>query len=302
MISKTGVKKPQHNMLWVSIWMAGALLSFMAMALGGRETAGELNTFQILFFRSIIGLLLIIVLLHRSGWAQIKTSNFSIHLIRNIAHFGGQFGWFYGIAYISLAEVFAIEFTVPIWTAIAAAIILGEKLTPTRVLAIALGITGIMIILRPGAGLISIPALAVLGGAFGFALTHALTKKLTHDCTPLCILFYMIVVQLPLGFFPSLENWTWPSAYSWFWLVILGITAMSAHYCVTRALKLADATVVVPMDFLRLPLIALVGFAFYGETIDIWLVVGAATILVGILLNIHGENRKLKLENSSDVV
>ncbi|OMH38940.1 hypothetical protein BGP75_00500 [Motiliproteus sp. MSK22-1] len=285
-------------MFWVTMWMAGALLSFMAMALGGRETAGELNTFQILFFRSVVGLLLIMILLHRSGWDQIKTQNFGLHFIRNVAHFGGQFGWFYGIAYISLAEVFAIEFTVPIWTAIAATVFLGEKLTPPRVAVIVLGITGIMIILRPGAGLISIPALAVLGGALGFAMTHILTKKLTHQSTPLCILFYMTLVQLPMGFIPSLENWLWPSTYGWFWLVILGITAMSAHYCVTKALKLADATVVVPMDFLRLPLIALVGFVFYGETIDSWLVVGAVTILVGILLNIQGENRKLKLENT----
>ncbi len=278
-------------MLKAVAWMSGALVSFMAMALGGREAAGELNTFQILFFRSLVGLLLISALLTINGWAQVKTYQIGLHLIRNLAHFGGQFGWFYGIAFISLAEVFAIEFTVPIWTAIAAWLILGERLTRLRITAIVLGFVGVMIILRPGTELISIAAVAVLAGAFGFAISHTLTKKLTHGNTPLCILFYMTVVQLPLGFVPSLENWLWPSTYTWGWLVVLSITALSAHYCMARAFKLADATVVVPMDFLRLPLIALVGFAFYNEAIDLWLVLGAAVILSGTLFNIHGETR-----------
>jgi len=269
--------------------MSGALLSFVAMALGGRETAAELSTFQILFFRSVVGLVLIVILLTRSGWGQIKTPPFGLHLMRNLAHFAGQYGWFFGIAYISLAEVFAIEFTVPVWTAIAAWFLLGEKLTTTRITAIALGIIGILIILRPGMGLISIAAMAVLGGAFGYAISHTLTKKLTFNNTPLSILFYMALIQLPLGFIPSLNNWVWPSAYAWLWLVVLGVTAMSAHYCMARALKLADATVVVPMDFMRLPLIALLGYLFYNESIDIWLLIGATVIVAGTLVNIRGE-------------
>lgn len=274
------------------LWMGGALVSFMAMALGGRETSSELTTFQILFFRSLVGLGAIAILLSAQGWSQIKTKEGKLHLIRNGAHFIGQFGWFYGIGIISLAEVFAIEFTVPVWTALMALYLLGEKLTRPRILALALGFIGVLVILRPGSGLISLAALAVLVGAFGYALSHTLTKKLSHNNSPLAILFYMTVIQLPMGFVPALHNWTWPSLYSWGWLVILGLAAMTAHYCMTRAFQLADATVVVPMDFLRLPLIALVGYLFYTETIDVWLLVGGAIILTGNLANIRAEHKK----------
>lgn len=290
---------PSSDLLKATLWMSGALFSFMAMALGGRETAGELSTFQILFFRSAVGLVFILALLSRSGWHQLKTPNFGLHVTRNLAHFAGQYGWFYGIAFISLAEVFAIEFTVPIWTAIAAWFLLGEQLTQTRIVAIAMGIVGILIILRPGEGIISVAALAVLGGAFGYAISHTLTKRLTDNNTPLCILFYMTIIQLPLGFIPSLNNWVWPSAHAWGWLIVLGITAMSAHYCLARAFKLADATVVVPMDFLRLPLIALIGFLFYNEPVDIWLYVGATIIVAGTLVNVRGEMR-LRASATSD--
>ncbi len=104
--------------------------------------------------------------------------------------------------------------------------------------------------------------------------------------TPLTILFYMTVIQLPLGLIPSLPNWVWPSAAMWPWVLVVALTALSAHYCLARAFRLADATVVVPMDFLRLPLIALLGLVLYGETLKMWVVLGAAIILVAAWLNL----------------
>lgn len=135
--------------------MSGALVSFMAMAIAGRELSTELTTFQILFFRSAVGLAAIVPLLQVTGWAQVKTGVFGTHVIRNVTHFGGQYGWFYGIALIPLTEVFAIEFTVPIWTAILATIILRERMSRPRVLAILIGFAGILVILRPGIAIVS---------------------------------------------------------------------------------------------------------------------------------------------------
>lgn len=274
--------------------MSGTLVSFAAMAIGGRELSAELTTFQILFFRSVIGLLIVGFLLWRSNWRQTVTKEFRVHALRNIAHFGGQFGWFYGIAFIPLAEVFALEFTVPVWTAALATILLNEQITRERVTAITLGVLGMLLILRPGLAVISPASLAVLGGAFCYALSHTLTRKLALVDTPLTILFYMTLVQLPLGFVTSIFNWTMPSVAMLPWIIVVGCAALSGHYCMARALTIADATVVVPMDFLRLPLIAGVGVVFYGEPLD-WLVLaGGALMFIGNIVNIQAEERGVR--------
>jgi drug/metabolite transporter (DMT)-like permease len=272
--------------------MSGTLVSFMAMAIGGRQLSGQLTTFQILFFRSIVGLVIISCLLWRSGWKQIVTRHFKVHTLRNIAHFGGQFGWFYGIAYIPLAEVFALEFTVPVWTAVLATILLGEHITRPRITAIACGVVGVILILRPGLAVINPASLAVLGGALGYALSHTLTRRLALVDTPLTILFYMTLIQLPLGFVTSITEWINPSVAMLPWIAVVGTAALSGHYCMARALKLADAIVVVPMDFLRLPLIAAIGVAFYGEPLN-WLVLaGGALMFAGNLINIKAEEKR----------
>ncbi len=278
--------QPFTPVIRAALWMSGALVSFMAMAIAGRQLSAELTTFQILFFRSFVGLVVVLALLQRSGWARVKTRVFGTHLLRNVAHFGGQYGWFYGIAFIPLTEVFAIEFTVPIWTAIMAMVFLGERMNRLRILAVALGFVGILVILRPGMAVVSVPALAVLGGALCYAISHVFTKRLSATERPLTILFYMTVIQLPLGLVPALPHWVWPSTALWPWVGIVAVTALSAHYCLTRAFQLADATVVMPMDFLRLPLIAVVGFLFYGETLKIWVFVGALIVFAATWLNL----------------
>jgi drug/metabolite transporter (DMT)-like permease len=272
--------------------MSGTLVSFMAMAVGGRQLAGHMTTFQILFFRSLIGLVIIAFMLWRSNWKQIFTKLFKVHALRNIAHFGGQFGWFYGIAFIPLAEVFALEFTVPIWTAVLATALLGEQITRARVSAIALGLAGVILILRPGLAVISPASLAVLGGAFCYALSHTLTRKLAQVDTPLAILFYMTLIQLPLGLLTSIFDWATPPIAMLPWIIVVGVAALSGHYCMARALAIADAIVVVPLDFLRLPLIAGVGALIYHEPLDGLVLAGGGIMFAGNLINIRAENKR----------
>ena len=276
--------------------MSGTLVSFMAMAIGGRQLTGQLTTFQILFFRSLIGLFIISFLLWRTNWQQVFTRKFKTHALRNIAHFGGQFGWFYGIAFIPLAEVFALEFTVPVWTALLATLLLGERITRARSTAVVFGVLGVIIILRPGIAVVNPAYLAVLGGAFGYALSHTLTRRLAQVDTPLTILFYMTLVQLPLGFVTSIPDWNMPSATMWPWIIVVGVTALSGHYCMARALAIADAIFVVPLDFLRLPLIAGVGALIYQEPLDWLVLVGGGVMFTGNLISIRAENRKLKVD------
>jgi drug/metabolite transporter (DMT)-like permease len=286
------MKTARSHAVIAALWMSGTLFSFMAMAIGGRQLSGHLTTFQILFFRSLIGLLIIGFLVWRTNWQQIYTKHFKIHALRNVAHFGGQFGWFYGIAFIPLAEVFALEFTVPVWTAVLATILLGEQITRARVTAITFGVVGVILILRPGLAVVNPASLAVLGSALAYAFSHTMTRKLAQIDTPLTILFYMTLIQLPLGLVTSIFDWTTPTVAMLPWIMVVGVSALSGHYCMARALALADAIVVVPMDFLRLPLIATIGVAIYGEPLN-WLVLaGGSVMFAGNLINIRAEQKR----------
>lgn len=261
--------------------MAGALFSFTAMAVAARELSRDMGPFQMLAVRSAFGVVLITLLLAKSGFAQLRLAHLRLHATRNIIHFCGQLGWFYAIGLIPLATVFAIEFTTPLWTALFAAVFLRERLTPARLAAVVLGFSGVLLILRPGVAAVSPAALAMLGGALAFGGTHIVTKKLAGRDSALCILFWMAGMQLAFAAVPAALQWTPLTAAHAPWVLLLGVTGVGAHFCMVNALARADATVVVPMDFLRLPLVGLLGYWLYGEKIDGWLVAGALLILAG---------------------
>tara|TARA_R110000772_G_scaffold49123_1_gene112348 strand:- start:54881 stop:55702 length:822 start_codon:yes stop_codon:yes gene_type:complete len=271
--------------------MLGTLTSLALMAIAGRELSAELSTLQILFFRSAIGLVIILAVIWRAGRHHLATLQPGLQVLRNVAHYIGQFGWFYGISLLPLAQVFALEFTMPVWATLLAPLLLKEQITPRRALVVAIGFAGILIVVRPGLVTISPAALAVLMAAVGYAFAYTLTKKLTRTDTALTIVFYMCLVQLPLGLIPSLFDWVNPSAAMWPWIMAVSVTGLSAHYCLACAFSEADAIVVVPMEFLRLPLIAVAGLLFYGEPLDPWVLAGAAVIFAGNFLNILGERR-----------
>ena len=272
------------------LWMIGTMVSFATMAVCGRELADGLSTFQILFWRSLIGVMILVALLNHQGWAQVRTRNLQVHAIRNVVHFGAQYCWFFAVAVIPLAEVVALEFTTPLWTAVLAMLFLGESLRRKRLAAIAFGFIGTLIIVRPGMTEVGIGTVAGLAAAFGYAVALTSVRFLAQRDTPLCILFYMLALQLPMGFFPALDGWVWPAAADWPWLVGVGATGLSAHYCIALAMRLAEAAAVTPMGFLRLPLEALVGFVLYGEVLEVWVAIGATLICAGIYLNVRDES------------
>ena len=277
----------RQRKLVAALWMVGTLLSLSVMAVSGRELSVEMGTFQILFYRGLVSLAVISILLTRYGWGQIKTQRMGLQAIRHLTHFAGQFAWFFAIALIPLADVFAIEFTMPLWAALLAPIFLKERLTRERLMAVLMGFIGMVIILRPGAEVIHPGALVMTVGAFFFALAGIATKELTKTETPLCILFYMVVMQLPLSFVPTLFNWQVPSQAALPWLLLVGTAALAAHFCFAKALQNADALVVVPMDFLRLPLIAVVGFLLYNEALDLYVLTGALVMCMGNLISLR---------------
>ncbi|MEQ8442458.1 MAG: DMT family transporter [Alphaproteobacteria bacterium] len=286
--------KPQGNPVFAALWMLGALTSFATMAVAGREISAELDAFQLMFYRSIIGVVIVLAIgaLIPGGLRGFGTNRIGLHLVRNSVHFLGQFCWFLAIALISLAEVFAIEFTTPIWVAVLAPLLLGERLTRGRVIAVALGFVGVLIILRPGSNDFGIGHIAMLIGAVGFGMTMIATKRLSATERPLTILFWMAVMQAPMGFLGAFGDVPWPSLQTGLWLVAVGVCGLTAHFSIAQAFRWADATVVAPMDFLRLPLIALVGMTFYAEPLDPFVFLGGAVVLAGNWLNIRFEKKK----------
>ncbi len=273
------------------IWMTGALISFSLMAICARELSGEIAIHQTLFFRSAIGLV-VIFLIFRASSERIKlsTNRLGLHTIRNVFHFVGQYGWFVGIGLLPLAEVFALEFTVPIWTLIVASLVLGETVTARKVIAIILGSVGVGFILQPGIEIIDKASLIVLAAAICFAVSHVATKSLSTSDSATSILLYMCLVQLPIGFFLSLSNWVWPVGLQWLWLLVIGLTALSAHYCMVRAMQYAEVTTVVTLDFLRLPLIALVGVVLYLEKFELSLIIGGFFMLIGNIVSLKNSS------------
>jgi drug/metabolite transporter (DMT)-like permease len=270
-----------------ALWMAGWLTLMLVIAIAGREAAREINVFQLMEMRSIIGFMMLYPLIRANGgFAAMRTQRLPQHVARNIIHYGAQLGWFFALTLIPIGQVVAIEFTMPIWTAILAATFLGERMTVWKIAAIVLGIVGVVIIVRPATSEIDPGQLIALGAAVGFGISVAMVKSLTRTEQPLAIMFWMLVVQSAAGFFPSLYVWQWPAAHLWFWVVVIAFCCTFSHYCMARAMLHADATVVIPMDFLRVPLSAAAGWLIYSERLDLFTVLGAALILTGNLLNL----------------
>jgi drug/metabolite transporter (DMT)-like permease len=267
--------------------MVGWLAMMLIMVVAGRETTRELNVFQIMELRSIIAFLMLYPLIRINGGLKaMKTSRPLQHIGRNLIHYAAQLGWFFALTLIPIGQVVAIEFTMPIWTAILAASFLGERMTVWKISAVVLGVVGVFIIVRPETGEINAGQLIALGAAVGFGISVAMMKSLTRTENTLAIIFWMLVIQSAAGFVPTLYVWIWPSAYIWGWIVVIAFCGTFSHYCMARAMLHADATVVLPMDFLRVPLTAAVGWLVYSEQLDLFTVLGAMLILAGNLLNL----------------
>ena len=284
-----------NDTLRACLWMTGAIASFTTMAVAGRAVSLDLDTFEIMLFRSLIGIVIVTVVARVAGTLnQVNTRNFGTHVIRNISHFAGQNLWFYSLTAIPLAQVFALEFTLPFWVMLLSPLILGERLTANRAAAAAVGFVGILIVTRPSPDTLQFGQLTAALAAVGFAGSAVFTRRLTRTATITCILFWLTVLQAIFGLvcagfdgdiaLPTLANLPW--------VVVIACAGLVAHFCLTTALSFAPATVVMPIDFARLPVIAIVGMLLYAEPLDAFVFLGAAVIFGANYANITYENRQ----------
>jgi drug/metabolite transporter (DMT)-like permease len=280
------------NIVRVVLWMTGALLSFSAMAVSVRLLATTLGVMEILALRAGLGLLVLATLagLRTDLRATINCRHIRLHLFRNTVHVGSSYLWAMSLLLIPLAMTFALEFTTPAWTLLLAAPILGERLTASRIGAVVLGLLGVLVILRPGLATFQPGALLALMAAFGLAVTLIATKKLTRTDSTFAILFWMMLIQLPIALVASEPLFVTKLTQAQAPAVIgIGVSGLASHYCLTNAFRAGDAGVVVPLDFMRIPLIAVIGWWLYGESLDVFVFLGAGLIVTGILWNLRSE-------------
>ena len=277
----------------VVFWMVGALLSFSVMAVSIRELSrAGLSIFEILAIRSGVALFVLLALLavRKDLRVHALPRRMGLNLFRNTVHYASQYSWALSLTMLPLATVFALEFTMPAWTAILAVWFLHERMTPSRLGVVILGLIGVLVILRPGIASFNPAAILVLLAAFGYAITMITTKQLTKTETTFGIVFWMAVIQLPLSLIGSD-----PTVFLRFEprhilpAIGVGMAGLTSHYCLSNAFRFGDATLVVPLDFMRIPLIAVVGWAFYGERLDVFVLLGAVIIVSGVLWNLRSE-------------
>jgi drug/metabolite transporter (DMT)-like permease len=276
-----------------SLWMIGGVFSLTSMAIAGKEISLQIDTFEILFFRSVIGVSIILFflirkkLLHEINFKEIRT-----HLKRNIAHYTGQNLWLYALGSITLAEVTSLEFTMPIWIVLFSFLMLNEELNKYKILSVFIGFIGVLITVRPDVESINLGIIAAAISAIAFALTNIYTRRLTRTESTLTILFFLTTIQLIFGLVTSLLDGKLdlPTEENIAWIVVIGLAGLAAHYCITTALSLAPPTVVAPIDLLRLPIAVLIGVIFYSEPGDTFVYIGAGLIIIANWINLKKAN------------
>ncbi|MEO0912972.1 MAG: DMT family transporter [Pseudomonadota bacterium] len=289
--------EPRSRPLLAAIWMMGAMLSFTLMAVAGRELGGAHDTFEIMFYRSLLGIAIVVGI----GWltgrlGAIRTERLGLHFTRNIFHFAGQNLWFYAVTIVPLSQLFALEFTTPLWVALLSPLFLGERMTAVRLAAAAMGFVGILIVARPGAMEINAGVIAGASCALGFAGAVMATKILARHEAVISILFWLTVMQAVFGLITAGYDGAIrpPTLATLPYLALIGCCGLFSHYCITNALAIAPATVVSPLEFLRLPLVAVVGLFLYEEPLLATVFIGAGLVFAANLMNILSEQKRSK--------
>ena len=256
--------------------IAVAVLSSMMLMV--RALSTNYTSFQILFIRTIVGVVLLLPLMRISGYRILKTRRFPLHLLRAGFAYFGMLGLFIGIAEIPLADVVSLSFTQPVFIVVLASILLGEKLNGIRLIATTGGFAGVLIILRPGFVEIGFGSVVVLVGAVSYACSNMCIKKLTSTESVVTTTIWVNILMCPLAGIPAAFYWISPSIPDLILLIAVGITGTAGIWFITRAYASADMSAVVPFDFLRLPIVGAAGWVFFYEKIDLWTLAGAITI------------------------
>lgn len=279
-------------------WMVMGGVFLVLMAIDIRHLAPKFNVMEMIFIRSAISLCFMLPWAYKAGLMGLKTRRIGLHVFRNAIHYIGNLGWFLGVTLVKLADLSALQFTIPLFTIVMAALILHEKVGPHRWIATAIGFAGALIIIRPGYIPIETGTIAVVLSAFFYACSQIATKKLSDTDSPNLVIFYMGAVFVPISFGPAMLVWVTPGWQDAVPFLILGATGYMAHFCIIRSFTAADASFVTLFDFMRLPVSVAFGFVLFGEATEAWTWVGAGIIFCATYYITRRETRGRLQEKS----
>jgi drug/metabolite transporter (DMT)-like permease len=276
--SETEAKRLGQSPIKGILWMAIAAIFFSISVGLVRQISETIDAFGQTFWRQVIGTIILLPYAWRLGFKGLKTRQLGTNLIRNTAGYIGISFSFYSITLIPMADTVALQLTLPLFTMVFAIIILGERVGHHRLIATMIGIAGALVILRPGLVEISLGMMIALIASASFGISDTLVRRLSRTDTTTLIVFYGFALQIPIAAFVAAFNWVTPSLSDWPWLIALGLVSFAAQWSLAHSFVLAEASLVSPVLFLRLPMVAAIGLFFFAEVPDIWTGIGAVII------------------------
>lgn len=278
---------PAHG----ALFMLGSGAAFAAMMALVRLVSAQVHPFEAAFFRNFLGLVFLAPWLLTTGTGVLRTGRFRIHLLRASLGLGAMLLLFTALSRLPLAEATALTFTAPLFATVGAAVVLGERVRRRRWIATCVGFLGALIVLRPGGTVVNPNAFFALGAAVFIAAAMLSIKSLSKTEHPNAIVLMMGLLMTPASLVPAAFVWTWPTLETWGWLLLMGLAATIGQVCLTHAFAAADVSAVLPVDFVRLVFVSILGYLMFGEAPDLWTWTGAAVIIAATVYIAHREAR-----------
>ena len=294
----TGAPHPQryNPTVTAALWAVGAMLNFTVMIVLIRYVSKSLSAIDVAFYRSAIGVALMLPFVFRGGIAagltSLKTKRPWLHSLRGLLTYCALVTYVYAVANMKLVDAIALNATIPLWTVVLAALILSETVGPRRWLVTVLGFGGALIILRPGFAEIGLPAIAALVSAAFYGATSIVVKSLSRTETPQRIVFYTNLSLTVIAAAPAIIFWNPPTWAQVPFVIGIGVSGTLAHLCLTRAYMNADASFVAPFDFIRLVLVTIAGYALFGEKSSVWVWIGALLVMSSTIYITRAEAKR----------
>lgn len=270
--------------------VSGLLITMLHVIV--RDISKDVHPIQIAFFRNVIGFVLLIPFLLRQDRTLWISKQPKLQLFRSIVGVLAMITWFMCLSMMPVGDATAISFVTVLFVTMGAALVLGEKVGIRRWSAIAIGFVGTLIIVRPGSGIFGPGVLVALASTVFWAASILCVKVLSRTDSSVTMVFSANLYFTVFSFIPALFVWTWPTVEQFAWMLAIGILAMLGHLCMATALRATDATVVAPVDYLRLLWAAGIGYLVFGEFPDLWTWVGGTVIFLSTVYITYRESRR----------
>lgn len=277
------------------VWMLISTACFALMSVFIRPASTDMHPFEVLLFRNAIGFGVMAPWFFRRGMSALRIPRAGLQVLLSCLILTAMMTWFYTVTVIPYVDAVALSFTAPLFSSIFAALILHERIRWRRWSAIVLGLLGAILVVRPGAGILGTKALIAFLNPLAWAGAVIIIKILSRTGNSGAIVAYMFLMLFPMSAVPAAFVWSSPQLEAMPWVVLVGLTGAMGHYCSTRAIALAPTSLVMPIEYLRLPFLGLIGFFFYQEDPDRWTLLGSAVIVATALYVGH---REAKLERA----